>query len=1204
MLLNKQNILNRINQMQATFRVKWEDIKTDLDLAIDKINDYMGTKYPHVTEILNDFAPFEKTYSYRAGGTDVDFFPQKYFLNIVIPFVITQILSRQEEFTTVYSKYLNDIEENLLVMVANEINNVPSHLIDIPKGVYFSNPDPMFKQNPEKYFNRKIEMPVPKIRVNFTWGTTDGFVSRPLPLDFNSYEIGAMYIPPIMQTNDELTLLLDSEGTVMATFVGWSLQPEGEERQIINNYIELKEDLTFYAVWDYDIIRFKYNGNGGALTNWRPLYVNKNNIVEDIYPKGGTAVRVGYKFVGFDPIKIGPDDISNANVDIDMSDGFSPEELEEINDYSEEPVIEFIARWEREKYRLFFSIASENPTEYVYGQEFELLPPTLALTESDSFIGWWDNNEFVGDPITKINESDYGDKTLFAKIEKINYRVTFKNEDGTVIRSLPVPKGSTVEAPSIIDKPNVYIDGLLYSFEFDNFYNGEKKYTENYKINENTEFVATFIRKEVYKKIFINYKATDVTPVYQAAKLILSFHVGTLIKINELVNKLIASGNGYYENSTTLTSYVVNGMSLEENGEPSDDFNMPDRDVDVFSLYEADTITLEFKKKEWDPLTNQVVLADDVVFSKVVPNNFPSENIKNIVELTDDETGNKIYSMITAEYVWNDIEDRLDVPSGYGIHELTPPYNTISAQHIFATEAEMIATNPSSNGVYALVTGFKWVPSNNTEYNNAGYKLNKSTDMEGNISESDLNHVAIPAFNLWDYGQGSVVMKLNQVGIGESYWKLVQEDPTFNNSPKIYQSVNELYLDGFAALVEGVEVPLDEFLTTDKTIVPLYSAIQNEDFVKTLTVDGAPKNQYKENDIRKYGTNTIVNLAELKIEYNQDAQRNKYFETEGFYRDPGFTDKLETIQMLSNIKIYAKTKSTSEYSVKFAFYNGVDYSTTQKVRDIYPFELEGSGLTININDYISSLNYVTQNPYMTIFKGWSDTQGDDTPKTTITLTNTLNSDLILYPVFVYKEGFEIKTNIMYNRTNNFPVTINKTIAVREESALKELTMINLFNGKGIVETLLAAQNSGGLNNPQLRGLEVYEYLSVLYNSPDGWWTFDQKSPMFVGLPAAKEEKTEIEVYISLRRKSNYALVTIESLTGLAEGTTERDLKSFHLKGTSYSSIFSSLPNLLPFHHFKIKNAYGQYVSITSNDNISNDIVIKAFPNSQSQVVPD
>lgn len=60
MLLNKQNILNRINQMQATFRVKWEDIKTDLDLAIDKINDYMGTKYPHVTEILNDFAPFKK----------------------------------------------------------------------------------------------------------------------------------------------------------------------------------------------------------------------------------------------------------------------------------------------------------------------------------------------------------------------------------------------------------------------------------------------------------------------------------------------------------------------------------------------------------------------------------------------------------------------------------------------------------------------------------------------------------------------------------------------------------------------------------------------------------------------------------------------------------------------------------------------------------------------------------------------------------------------------------------------------------------------------------------------------------------------------------------------------------------------------------------------------------------------------------------
>ena len=73
-------------------------------------------------------------------------------MNIVIPFVITQILAMDEEFTSIYAKYQTDIDENLLLMTAQEINNVPYHLIDAPKGVYFQNPDPDFGRNPEGYF--------------------------------------------------------------------------------------------------------------------------------------------------------------------------------------------------------------------------------------------------------------------------------------------------------------------------------------------------------------------------------------------------------------------------------------------------------------------------------------------------------------------------------------------------------------------------------------------------------------------------------------------------------------------------------------------------------------------------------------------------------------------------------------------------------------------------------------------------------------------------------------------------------------------------------------------------------------------------------------------------------------------------------------------------------------------------------------------
>ena len=140
-------------------------------------------------------------------------------------------------------------------------------------------------------------------------------------------------------------------------------------------------------------------------------------------------------------------------------------------------------------------------------------------------------------------------------------------------------------------------------------------------------------------------------------------------------------------------------------------------------------------------------------------------------------------------FVWNDTGTKINVFNGNGIADLSAPYNTISGSHIFATESEIASSYTTSGGIKALVTGHKWSPSNSSEYNTAGYKIDKSGNFFGNIVEGDANYLVIPCDDLWDYGQASVVLRIEDIGSGNSYWKLTRVDKTFSGSPKVYESI-------------------------------------------------------------------------------------------------------------------------------------------------------------------------------------------------------------------------------------------------------------------------------------------------------------------------------------------------------------------------------------------------------------------------------
>ena len=120
--MKRIELIRRLNQLTLRYNLTWDEIKYDVDMAINMINNLLGTNYPPATQIyLND----ESTYSERVGDFDVPIIKDEYFHTVIIPFIALEVLARDEEFTTVFSKYQQDLEEGKFHMISNEFAFVP-----------------------------------------------------------------------------------------------------------------------------------------------------------------------------------------------------------------------------------------------------------------------------------------------------------------------------------------------------------------------------------------------------------------------------------------------------------------------------------------------------------------------------------------------------------------------------------------------------------------------------------------------------------------------------------------------------------------------------------------------------------------------------------------------------------------------------------------------------------------------------------------------------------------------------------------------------------------------------------------------------------------------------------------------------------------------------------------------------------------------
>lgn len=240
--MTQQDIVNAVNRLAAGYTVTWQDIKFDADKAIYKINDHLGAKYPKMSDVLNHF---EDTYSVKQNGKYIPIIEDRYIMSIVVPFIASEILARDEEFTTIYNKYLLEVEDGLFAMFSNEFNRVlPAFRQPDTAGVFFPEDHPQQKLH-NLHTEEKLRDFTFRIRYhlnNVSVQITEDYI------DNHEYKY-----------NEEYSLLPVEEHTYYSTngvrkyrLIGWSQNPVSPTADATDGVVT--SDIDLYGVWESAIV--------------------------------------------------------------------------------------------------------------------------------------------------------------------------------------------------------------------------------------------------------------------------------------------------------------------------------------------------------------------------------------------------------------------------------------------------------------------------------------------------------------------------------------------------------------------------------------------------------------------------------------------------------------------------------------------------------------------------------------------------------------------------------------------------------------------------------------------------------------------------------------------------------------------------------------------------------------------------------------
>ncbi len=175
-------------------------------------------------------------------------------------------------------------------------------------------------------------------------------------------------------------------------------------------------DVTELTVqWTAPTYAVTLNTNGGT--------INNGNVTSYTYGVGATlptdVTRTGYTFKGW---------YDNENLT-----GSPVTAISNIETGNKE----YWAKWEANAYTVTLNtnggtINSGNVTEYTYGVGATLPTAGDMTYTGHTFVGWYDNENLTGSPVTAIGGTEMGNKEYWAKWEANTYTVTFYPNGGSV----------------------------------------------------------------------------------------------------------------------------------------------------------------------------------------------------------------------------------------------------------------------------------------------------------------------------------------------------------------------------------------------------------------------------------------------------------------------------------------------------------------------------------------------------------------------------------------------------------------------------------------------------------------------------------------------------------------------------------------------------------------------------------------------------
>ncbi|MCL2848056.1 MAG: InlB B-repeat-containing protein, partial [Firmicutes bacterium] len=299
----------------------------------------------------------------------------------------------------------------------------------------------------------EIRMQAAVIHFNSRGGSAVAPISRYYPM------------PPVVTTT-YLTLTPTAHRPIRAhfNFLGWTRNPLGTtEADVDYNPTDISsnidvtilwgESITLYAVWEAREYNITYV-NVAASEHDNPAIFT---IETPTFGLNNPSNRVGWTFDGW-------------YLDALFTQPITQVVVGTTGDFS------IYAKWTAITYNLIFNnvVASEhsNPSTFTLEDFIELeggalgLPLTGATRSGWTFLGWHDNAELTGSPVTAVTA--IGHQTFWANWGRYAYNLTFTNHDnGTVFNGF-ANIGDTFEFPTPAARSGYRFAGWIYDNDIEN----------------------------------------------------------------------------------------------------------------------------------------------------------------------------------------------------------------------------------------------------------------------------------------------------------------------------------------------------------------------------------------------------------------------------------------------------------------------------------------------------------------------------------------------------------------------------------------------------------------------------------------------------------------------------------------------------------------------------------------------------------------